>query len=665
MSTPLNFLQASVRADELVANQKMGIGVSGQSSELHIKASAPEIRLEDKVGAEASETATRIYADSGNTYIQSGVDFADGSSSNIVFGSMGNETEFVNIGAHGIETTGNLFVNNLQFTQTQGLDQILNVSNTTSNIMTLTNTSDDALNVAGGMTLGSNLAVSGSKFTYDNTNTTIFTGTNRSVVASEIGYLDMSTSSSSNNIRVKIFIQYTQSGSQGEAEYSYYIRPNSANTSSIYDYINKGGPITPVVYRTDASELWTGGTLGVVRFGYSITTAQFVNWRVEVTQRSNNVTFYPTNTGLAVDGTGLVQVTPAPSTNFNSNLAVNTNTLFVDTTTGNVGIGTTDPGTKLHLHNSSSSTSHQMLSIENPYVFGFNTGQDIGSSIVYRSRWQGDGLSDPVDMCTIEGRKEADANYGDSYIAFKTRYETDRNNGGAGTLSEKMRISGDGNVGIGTTNPQARFHVKPVNTTADSENTLLDFRGDFGIHGFLGIYATETHTNAIGPDLRFKGAVYNGTSSPTINQVMCLKPTGNVGIGSASPEYPLSFTRAGFAVNVSVVNPMSTAGIGAFNFGDLHVGDNVVTECICIYNPTAENSYGYKCGYVQWIQMKVRGQGIQDTIQIIKSYSADSSTVTVTAGTGSASHNTILTVSNGVADISYTARVFYRALDTP
>jgi hypothetical protein len=159
MSTPLNFLQASVRADELVANQKMGIGVSGQSSELHIKASAPEIRLEDKVGAEASETATRIYADSGNTYIQSGVDFADGSSSNIVFGSMGNETEFVNIGAHGIETTGNLFVNNLQFTQTQGLDQILNVSNTTSNIMTLTNTSDDALNVAGGMTLGSNLAV--------------------------------------------------------------------------------------------------------------------------------------------------------------------------------------------------------------------------------------------------------------------------------------------------------------------------------------------------------------------------------------------------------------------------------------------------------------------------------------------------------------------------
>ena len=159
MSTPLNFLQASVRADELVARQNIGIGTDTQSSELHIKADAPEIRLEDRVGAAASETATRIYADSGNTYIQSGVNFTNGSSSNIVFGSMGNTTEFVNIGAHGIETTGNLFVNNLQFTQTQGLDQILNVSNTTSNIMTLTNTSDDALNVAGGITMGSNLAV--------------------------------------------------------------------------------------------------------------------------------------------------------------------------------------------------------------------------------------------------------------------------------------------------------------------------------------------------------------------------------------------------------------------------------------------------------------------------------------------------------------------------
>jgi hypothetical protein len=238
------------------------------------------------------------------------------------------------------------------------------VDTTTGFVGVGTTNPEYTLDVVGDVAVSSNLAVSGSKFTYDNTNTIVFTGTNASVVASEIGYLDMSTSSTSNNIRVKIFIQYTQSGAQGEAEYSYYIRPNSANSSSIYDYINKGGPITPVVYRTDADDLYSGGTPGVVRFGYSIITAQFVNWRVEVTQRSNNVTFYPTNTGLAVDGTGLIQVTPAPSTNLNSNLAVNTDTLFVDTTTGNVGIGTDDPDYTLDVVGDINLTSNIVMSGE-------------------------------------------------------------------------------------------------------------------------------------------------------------------------------------------------------------------------------------------------------------------------------------------------------------
>jgi hypothetical protein len=310
------------------------------------------------------------------------------------------------------------------------------------------------LHVNGDVAISSNLAVSGSKFTYDNTNTTIFTGTNASVVASEIGYLDMSTSSSSNNIRVKIFIQYTQSGAQGEAEYSYYIRPNSANTSSIYDYINKGGPITPVVYRTDATELWTGGTPGVVRFGYSIITAQFVNWRVEVTQRSNNVTFYPTNTGLAVDGTGLVQVTPAPSTNFNSNLAVNTNTLFVDTTTGNVGIGTTDPDSELHIYQDNTSAEQLILQNDNQsgrcglsMVTGTGTGQafkiqHVGGPTASSNA----GIIE--NFSTVNGGIGFYAK-GDGDYGFRT---TDSN-----TL--RMVIKNDGKVGVGAFTPSYKFHV--------------------------------------------------------------------------------------------------------------------------------------------------------------------------------------------------------------
>jgi hypothetical protein len=81
--------------------------------------------------------------------------------------------------------------------------------------------------------------------------------------------------------------------------------------------------------------------------------------------------------------------------------------------------------------------------------------------------------------------------------------------------------------------------VNPINGTTDSENAFLDFRREFSPHGHLGIFATETHANAVGPDLRFKGSIYNGTSNPTIRQVMCLKPTGNVGIGTTDPGAPL------------------------------------------------------------------------------------------------------------------------------
>jgi hypothetical protein len=127
--------------------------------------------------------------------------------------------------------------------------------------------------------------------------------------------------------------------------------------------------------------------------------------------------------------------------------------------TGNVGIGTPSPGYIFEVSNSTASTSTSFLGLTNPYVFGFNTGLNIGSSIVYSSRWQGDGVSGVVEMCKIDGRKENSANYGDSYLAFQTRYETNRGLGGAGTLTEKMRISGNGNIGIGTTNPTNLLHL--------------------------------------------------------------------------------------------------------------------------------------------------------------------------------------------------------------
>jgi hypothetical protein len=168
-----------------------------------------------------------------------------------------------------------------------------------------------------------------------------------------------------------------------------------------------------------------------------------------------------------------------------------------------VGIGTDSPDTILHVEAAS-----------NPQILVEDTGTANQSTIRFKTA--------TTDWAVGQHGGET----GKFKIANHTVLGT----------NDHITIDTSGNVGIGTNSPQSPFHVNPINGTTDSENAFLDFRREFSPHGHLGIFATETHTNAVGPDLRFKGSIYNGTSNPTIRQVMCLKPTGNVGIGTTSPE---------------------------------------------------------------------------------------------------------------------------------
>jgi hypothetical protein len=137
---------------------------------------------------------------------------------------------------------------------------------------------------------------------------------------------------------------------------------------------------------------------------------------------------------------------------------------------GNVGIGTATPNYPLFINNSTAVTTGAFLNIENPFGFGFNNGTNIGSGIAFSSRWQGDALSNIVEMCRIDGRKENAANYGDSYISFSTRYDSSRI-GVAGTLAEKMRINSLGYVGIGTTSPTYQLQLSSDSAAKPSTNT--------------------------------------------------------------------------------------------------------------------------------------------------------------------------------------------------
>ena len=263
--------------------------------------------------------------------------------------------------------------------------------------------------------------------------------------------------------------------------------------------------------------------------------------------------------------------------------------------TGKVGIGTTSPmNTGLHIANSyfasGGNTDHF-----NPQIFitgnsgtsgnqvsaiGFsgNSAADthqrmVGGAVYYKGGGGFYGLQGYLGIAVPDVSSSGSDPYGltEGELESHTR----------------LAINNSGNVGIGTTDPQAPFHVKPVNNTSNADNTLLDFRGDFtgSNHGFLGIFATETHTNAVGPDLRFKGAVYNNTANPTINQVMCLKPTGKVGIGITEPTEVLDIKPATSSDSAFIrvrsgsggSNPVTESGLkltesGEYGFQFVHSG---------------------------------------------------------------------------------------------
>jgi hypothetical protein len=194
---------------------------------------------------------------------------------------------------------------------------------------------------------------------------------------------------------------------------------------------------------------------------------------------------------------------------------------------GNVGIGTTSPAYKLDIGNNTSET----LRISAPAVSGSYGNLLFGSSQIVSQAARIQGI------------------YGSSWdgsLAFSTQ---DAGAADGNRMTEKMRITSAGNVGIGTTTPQAKLdvvgNVKVLSGTSNcfldvgrnenekvtlsvNDNVIIfnavqDSDGD-GDHGFI-LDRTFQGTGANYFDIRKAG-----TSQLYINS------SGNVGIGTTSPS---------------------------------------------------------------------------------------------------------------------------------
>ena len=155
-----------------------------------------------------------------------------------------------------------------------------------------------------------------------------------------------------------------------------------------------------------------------------------------------------------------------------ANIEVGTANLFVDTSSSRVGIGTNVPSAPLHVYNNSlGSTTGNSTDILN---FG---GNSVGAGALLLtaerlsngSTWTSTGLrlQKIVDVTKM------------AYVQFGS--DTGNASGellfGTGDATERMRITGGGNVGIGTTSPGAKLHIGAF----DNNHLLLtSVNNDYG-----------------------------------------------------------------------------------------------------------------------------------------------------------------------------------------
>ena len=230
---------------------------------------------------------------------------------------------------------------------------------------------------------------------------------------------------------------------------------------------------------------------------------------------------------------------------------------------GNVGIGTTSPTSKLELYNAGDTT----LTITG------NTASGNASMIDFK-RAYGSVISQ------IKSESEIANDRGN--LRFYTT--------GASGLSEAMRITSTGNVGIGTTSPISRLHVSGGDIYLDQPYAVgfanaqnIRDNSNGGLH-VQSLYDLDLQSGAMGTG---EIAFYTGSNTDFVNQRMVIDKTGNVGIGTSTPGYPLTVNSSGndfifvnSAAGVSGIQFYGGNGSGAgtistYNDGSLRIGNGI------------------------------------------------------------------------------------------
>ena len=249
---------------------------------------------------------------------------------------------------------------------------------------------------------------------------------------------------------------------------------------------------------------------------------------------STATTFQQTTNASNVTTNTLRFTNPATAFVTTGNVEVGTANLFVDTTTGRVGIGTATPRWGLEVTHASGLGG--VLSCSNDPIFSHN--------LYYSSGWKyGTASTGGAYMRMID----SEIQFWNAPNSGSGTWDTA---GGTATTTQRMTIDESGNVGIGTTSPLEKLDVHGVSRIS-SAYPRLDFfcttgrstnawGNSTGAAGDYRIYSNGDASDGTKRSLNFD---YGQNTTHTTR--MCINAAGNVGIGTTTPYAKLHVASHG------------------------------------------------------------------------------------------------------------------------
>jgi hypothetical protein len=255
----------------------------------------------------------------------------------------------------------------------------------------------------------------------------------------------------------------------------------------------------------------------------------------------------------------------------------NINNKFLVTTGGSVGIGTTSPTQLLHVNSSTNNpTGIGLQNSERYYAVRSNNYSLVFSDeTVGLERMRIDSSGGVSITPTTSTSFFYGADGTNSYINFETnnidatvQLYAGYSSGGffsigtknsAGTLAEKMRVTGDGNVGIGTTGPFSKLQVGTA-TFSGGHGMYADSRVGISNHGALtGLMLASTYNDATHPEY---GLVFVQGPNTSSYNVWSISPDGPAKGSGLCFNYQLNSTNIHPPANTKVYFEGSTGFVG-------------------------------------------------------------------------------------------------------